>query len=354
MSAAPLYVASVGMACPLGLSADSAGAALRARMNRFKRSRYEDNDGVPIVLSELSTLAPELRREERTLGLLGMAVADAVRGLDEGGRALMPLLVGTAPAERPGGVSEVFPQAFEHFQQSHSLRLESTLSRSLAMGNTAGLKALAEARLLLARYPRLPGCLVAAVDTLTNAPSLDWLLRQGRLLRPDNSDGVIPGEAAACLLVTRMPHRDDACPLWLTGLGFEQERATLHSDEPLRGLGLAQAYREALAEGGVNVAEVDFRVSDASGEGYGFKELSLALSRLLHTRRESMPLWLPAESLGETGAASGLVALAWACVAMSHGYAPGPRALISTSDLAGGRAAALLRGPDTYTPRGMP
>jgi 3-oxoacyl-[acyl-carrier-protein] synthase-1 len=354
MSATPLYVAAAGMACPLGLSAESAGAALRARMNRFKRSRYHDDDGVPMVLSELSTLAPELGREERVLRLLGMAVASAVRGLEDAELARLPLLVGTSTPERPGGVPEVFPRAFEHLGQVHGLRLEGTLSRSLALGNTAGLKALAEARLLLARHPRLPGCLVAAVDSFTNASSLNGLLRQGRLLRPDNSDGVIPGEAAACLLVTRSPRRDDACPLRLAGLGFGHERATLHSDEPLRGLGLAQAYREALAEGGVDVAEVDFRVADASGEGYGFKELSLALSRLLHKRRESTPLWLPAESLGETGAASGLVALAWASMAMRHGYAPGPRALISTSDSAGERATAVLRGPDTYTPRGMP
>jgi len=96
---------------------------------------------------------------------------------------------------------------------------------------------------------------VAAVDTLTNAPTLDGLLRQGRLLRPDNSDGVIPGEAAAGLLLTRRPRRDDdACPLWLTGFGFARERATIHSDEPLRGLGLAQAYREALAESGVDAS----------------------------------------------------------------------------------------------------
>jgi len=354
LSVLPLYVASAGMACPVGLSADSAAAALRARMNRFRQSRYQDNHGEPIVLSELSTLAPELRRGERALRLLGMAVSSAVQGLGAAELAHLPLLVGTAPPERPGGVSEVFPQAFEHLQQAQALRLESTLSRSLAQGNTAGLKALAEARLLLARHPRLPGCLVAAVDTLTNASSLDELLRQGRLLRPDNSDGVIPGEAAACLLMTRQPRRDDACPLWLTGLGFGQERATLHSDEPLRGLGLAEACREALAEGGVNIADVDFRVADASGEGYGFKELSLALSRLLHTRRKSMPLWLPSESLGETGAASGLVGLAWAAVAMRRGYAPGPRALISAADAAGGRAAALLRGPDTYSSRGMP
>ncbi|NTX41324.1 hypothetical protein HUA78_43535 [Myxococcus sp. CA033] len=323
-------------------------------MNRFQRSRYRDNDGEPIVLSELSTLAPEVGRAERALGLLGMAVASAVRGMDEAEVAHMPLLVGTAPADRAGSVPEVFPRALEHLHRTHGIRLETTLSRSLALGNTAGLRALADARLLLARNPRLPGCLVAGVDTLTNGPSLEGLVRQGRLLRPDNSDGVIPGEAAACVLLTRRARPNEACPLWLTGLGFAQEKATLHAEEPLRGVGLAQAWREALAEGAMPVEEVDFRVADASGEGYGFKELSLALSRLLHTRRESVPLWLPAESLGETGAASSMVALAWAAVAMRHGYAPGPRALISASDVAGDRAAALLRGPTSYTRRGMP
>jgi len=126
-------------------------------------------------------------------------------------------------------------------------------------------------------------------------------------------------------------------------LSFAQERATLESDEPLRAAGLTQVSRRALAEAGLRMEDMDFRLSDASGEGYAFKEVALALSRVLRVRKESLPLWLPAECLGETGAASAMVSLVMATVAMRRGYAPGPRAISYATSDSGDRAVAVLR-----------
>lgn len=338
----PLHIASVGLTCPLGLNAVTACAAIRAGVKRFQESRYRDDAGDPIVCSELAPLPTDMLHRERLLTLLSLAIVDAAQGIQHDELTRMPLLVGTCETGRPGRVSEVFPEVLERLQNEHGLRLAPAHSRSIPTGNTAGVRALAEARMLLERQPQLPGCFVASADSLVNAPTLRWLNQQERLKRPGHSDGVIPGEAAACVLVTRRLRPGSSRLATVLGLGFAREAATLQSEEPLRGQGLVLASRTALAEAGLDISAIDFRLSDASGEGYSFKETSLALSRMLRVRKETVPLLLPAESLGEIGTASGITSLAIASVAMARGYAPGKRALAYTSSSDGDRAVAVL------------
>ena len=51
--------------------------------------------------------------------------------------------------------------------------------------------------------------------------------------------------------------------------------------------------------------DMDFRITDISGEQYYFKEAALALSRTLRQRKEEFDIWHPAECTGEAGAAVG-------------------------------------------------
>ena len=51
--------------------------------------------------------------------------------------------------------------------------------------------------------------------------------------------------------------------------------ATLESEKPLRADGLVQAFRAAFAEAGQTIADVDYRITDANGEQYWFKEAAL-------------------------------------------------------------------------------
>ncbi len=347
MTASPLYVTSAGLACPIGLRATTACAAMRANINRFQESRYQDDDGDPVICSELSLLPPELLHRERVLSLLELAVFDAARESEPAEQARMPLIIGTPAPERPGGVSELFPEVLVRLQKERALRFDTAHSRCIPAGNTAGLRALVEARTLMERHPQIPGCYIAGVDSLVNAPAIWWLDRRGSLKRPGNSDGVIPGEAAACVLVKRLPPLGRPRPMAILGLGFARETALPQSDEPLRANGMVEASRIALAEAGLGIADIDFRLSDASGEGYGFKEVSLALSRMLRTRKETVPLWLSAETLGEIGAASGIASLVVASVAMGRGVAPGQRAICYTAAPSGDRAVAVL-GVNTH------
>jgi 3-oxoacyl-[acyl-carrier-protein] synthase-1 len=61
----------------------------------------------------------------------------------------------------------------------------------------------------------------------------------------------------------------------------------------------------------------------------------------MRQRREEQALWHPAQSVGDTGAAAGLVGLAVVREAFVKGYAPGPRVMLSTASIGGARAVTV-------------
>jgi 3-oxoacyl-[acyl-carrier-protein] synthase-1 len=172
--------------------------------------------------------------------------------------------------------------------------------------------------------------------------TLFWLDRHYRLKTPANRDGVIPGEAAAAVLVQAKPSA--AAMAEVIGLGFGKEQAPILSEEPLLGRGLADAARSALSEVQLGLHEMDLRLSDVTGELYEFKELPLVEGRLMRViRKEAQPLWHWAEAIGDSGAAAGVAQLVLADQAFRKGYAPGQQAICLTSSVTGERAVAVLR-----------
>ena len=138
---------------------------------------------------------------------------------------------------------------------------------------------------------------------------------------PANRDGVIPGEAAAAVLI--QAKHSLAATARGNRAAIGKEPAPILSEEPLLGRGLAEATRSALAEAKLGLHEMDVRLSDVTGELYGFKELPLVEARLMRVvRKEAQPLWHWAESIGDTGAAAGLGQLVLADNAFRKGYAP--------------------------------
>lgn len=338
-----MYVAATGMVCSVGLSARPACAAIRAGIARIGALPYRDNQGEPIVGAALPGMDPDLRSEQRLPELLALAISDVMRAA-EGQRVAwqqVPLLVGVAEPSRPG----IRPQALQSLLAQLESRLGTSfhpsLSQVLAHGHTAVFHGLAVARTLLTRHP-IPACLVCGVDSYLSARSLLWLDEYARLKTPENSDGVIPGEAAGALLVRSGPV---ATPLvHVHGLGFGQEAATVLSDEPLLGQGLAQAARGALTEAGLQMHDIDYRLADVTGESYGFKEQALTLARTMRVRKEALPLRHFADTIGDVGAAAGACAIALAAYDLQAGRTSTGPVLCTTSAVPGDRAAAVV-GP---------
>jgi 3-oxoacyl-[acyl-carrier-protein] synthase-1 len=335
-------IVATGMVCSVGLTAASACAAIRAKVAGFDDLPYVDNQGEVIVGAAVPGLDPELTRRGRLVELLAMALEDCLESglVKPAGR--IPLLVGLAELGRPGGGGAWANRIIRDVEARLEIRFDPARSETIAKGHTSGFEALRRARELIAQ-PAVAACLVCGVDSYVNTSSLLWLDQHSRLKTLENSDGVIPGEAAACVLVVR-PEAEprNGCVARVVGLGFGHEEAPVMTEEPLLGLGLAAAGRAALADAGLTMNEVDLRFSDVGGESYGFREQSLMLSRLLKEHRECTPLWHNAESIGETGAASGVGQLVVVQQAFRKRYAPGARVLCATSTDTGERGAAVL------------
>jgi 3-oxoacyl-[acyl-carrier-protein] synthase-1 len=334
-----MYITGTGMVSPVGLTAASACAAKRAGISAFEDLPVEYG-GEPIVGAVVPGIEPGVSPDLRLAALLARSLVDLFKGHQARAWGEVPLLVGLAEHGRPGGGSGLDDSIVGLVQESLGLRFHPRDSKVFAVGHTAGFEALAAARGMV--RAGVSACVVACVDSLVNLNTLRWLDRLFRLKTPANGDGLIPGEAAAAVLLegSRRPEAVTE----VIGLGFGKEKAPILSEGPLLGLGLAEATRQALAEAELGLHEIDGRLSDVTGEAYGFKEVALVMGRTMRTpRKRDQPLWQWAEAIGDTGAAAGVVQLVLADEAFRKCYAPGDRMIGWTSAATGGRAAVVLR-----------
>jgi 3-oxoacyl-[acyl-carrier-protein] synthase-1 len=332
----PLAIRNVGLVSALGWSAAACCAALRAGISAAAPSRFIGQDGQPVSTHRVALARPWAGRT-RLLKMLAPAVAECMQGVPA--QCNVPLLLCVAEPERPGRLEGLDQHLLGELQAELKLAFDSRLSAVLPLGRLGALAALQHARRLIDEH----GCehvVVAAADSLLSGQTLSGLDVQDRLLLADNSNGFIPGEGAGAVLVSRAGRGPGE--LVCTGIGSGVEPAPLGSGRPLRAEGLSSAIRAALVEAGCAIHDIDFRISDISGEQYYFKEAALAIGRLLRQRKEEFDLWHPAEGFGEAGA---LAAVAMMCVAFAacrKGYERGRRILLHAGSDGAQRMAAVF------------
>ncbi|WP_238992593.1 MULTISPECIES: 3-oxoacyl-ACP synthase [Pseudomonas] len=344
-----LFITSMGMACPVGLCVASACTAKRAGLSALQELPFFDNACEPIIGAAVPSLDLALPAAARMSELMQHALVELIQGAPKLDWTEVPFLLCLAEPERPGiNIREIAQAVIQDVSSKLGIRFHPTHSRVIPSGHVAGMHALHEASRLM-QETRVPACVVAGVDSLLSALTLQWLDEHRRLKTATHNDGLFPGEGAAAILI--QAYRQPGTCLKISGLGFGQEEAPLLSSKPLRAGGLTDAARTALAQAKLGLHEIDLRLSDVTGEQYGFKELPLMEARLFRTvRKEDQPLWHWAEAMGDTGAIAGIVQLILADQAFRKGYAPGTTAICLSSALAGARAAAVVR--DLSQPEG--
>lgn len=333
-----ISVLGAGMVSAVGLDAPSSCAAIRCAIDNFKETRFMDRGG-KWLLGAAVPLEQAWRGREKLVQMASRAIAEALQAQPGIDSQHVPLLLGVAELERPGRLAGLDVSLIQAIEQQLGLRFHPS-STIIARGRVSGGVALLNARKLLAAGHDY--VLVAGVDSMLSAPSVAAYEARERLLTSNNSNGFIPGEAGAAVLVGR-PVASDTPQLTCVGLGFGIEKSTIDSEDiPLRAEGLTHAVRAALQEAGCGLEAMDYRLTDISGEQYYFKEASLALGRNLRVRKEFFHLWHPADCIGETGAAIGPAMLAVALAASRKGYGDGPNIFCHLGNDAGERAVALL------------
>ena len=339
MAVPALAVLGVGMVSGVGLTAEESCAAIRCGINNFQETRFIGSNGDWLVGS-----AVELEQPWRGITKLAKMATRAISecfAVAEGIKPeRIPVLLCVAEPERPGRFEGLPQVLLQDIEQELGFRLHPH-SRVIEQGRVGGVVALLQARRMLTegRHARV---IVAGVDTLLTGATLAAYDREDRLLRRDNSNGFIPGEAAGAVLLAAW-REEMLAPLLVRGLGFGREPAPLGSGKPLRADGLVQAIRGALEEAAIQLKDCDHRIADVSGEQYRFKEAALAVTRVLRERKVLFSLWHPADCIGDVGAATLTAMLGMLYFGSSKDYLPGPVFLAHLADDDEKRAALVTR-----------
>lgn len=331
-----INILSAGMVTAVGLDRASSTAALRGGLDGFQETQFLSADGK----WQLGAPVPLPRNwigEKRIAHLAAGAITDALAG-QSAGVEVQTIILCLSEKTRVGAPvrdTEVFAKKVVSFAGlSPSSKIE-----IVEFGRPSGFVALERARKILTKAPD-EHVLIVGADSLLTGPAISSFIRQQRLLCPSNANGFLPGEAAAAILCTGGP----ATNFTMSGLGMAREKAFLYNDDdlPLRGDGMTNAYREAMEPTGLNLAGVEYRISDLTGEAYFFKQTALAALRLERGRTEFQDLWSPTEGIGNVGAASVPVMVAMALSAYEKGYQPGSPVLVEASGDNGTCGAAVF------------
>jgi 3-oxoacyl-[acyl-carrier-protein] synthase-1 len=338
MSAQPIAIKSTGLVTSVGLSVPVSCAAFRARISNPSETRFMDSGGEWIMAHQVPLEQP-WRGLPKLAKMAAMAIAEALQDMPKKEWSELLLILCVAELGRPGRMAGLDDRLLPLIQAELGVTFSSQ-SFVVSEGRVGVAVALAQARRWLAE-PNFPRLLVAATDSLMSWSTLSHYDQKDRLISARNSDGFMPGEAAGAMLLGAPT--GGAGEVVCTGIGFGREPAHIDSELPLRADGLSQAFKAALTDSGCQMHDIDFRITDNSGEQYYFKEAALALSRILHVRKEDFDIWHPAECTGEVGAASGASIIATVQAACDKQYTKGPTILAHMANDDGQRAALTLQ-----------
>jgi len=338
MSGFPLAITGAGMVTGVGLTAPASCAAIRCAIDNFQETRFMDNGGEWIMASEVPLKEP-WRGKSKLIKMAAAAVQECLADNPQINPKATPLLLCLSEPERSGRVIDDDEQFFQDLQGELGLAFHEQ-SWVVARGHVAVGVALQQARSLIQEF-KVKHVLIVATDSLLVGQTLAHYEEHERLLTSNNSNGFIPGEAGAALVVEPVYAKEEH-QLICVGLGFGVEEANVYSEEPLRADGLTSAISGALDDAGHGESILDFKITDISGEQYYFKEASLAFSRLDRTKRTEFDIWHPADCVGDVGAALGVVMMAVLKAACEKTYSKGDHILAHLGNDDGKRSSMIV------------
>jgi 3-oxoacyl-[acyl-carrier-protein] synthase-1 len=345
-----LAVEGMGAVTAVGHSAAQTTASFIAHARRMTRKAL---DGLPdpVTIAECAAVTGGLSGAARLQALLPSAVVEALEGFDP--RRDEPAPAGPTALEilvLPSWLDEAGRLAVERTLVSalEASAAWTALSRNricLYSDSTGAWEALDLAHRELRRSPRLRDVLLAAVDSRCDPSALSEAALRGLLHHRGNGEGFVPGEAAACLRLTRAA----------SVLSLAEGRFALHvpartkapaafwpSPEAPDGAPLSQVLEYSLSAAGMDGSHISHLASDADGSAWRARMEALALGRGSLAEAGPKPHVRPAEILGQVGTPTGLLAWILPLQTDAHGVERANTVLGWGVDPEGSCAAAVL------------
>jgi 3-oxoacyl-[acyl-carrier-protein] synthase-1 len=321
--AEPLAIHAVGALTAVGLTALSTAASVRAKVSCYRELEMylTDPELVPVVGAPIFDDAVNGMEDvgARFEAMVLSVAEECLAGLPPATPSV-PLII-IAPEEHRPCWAEIEPSTWLQAVQARLPGHPSHAPMLLATGSAGISNALRTARELLTTGES--ACLVIGVDSYLTPEEVERLSATFRLKRPDFGRGLIPGEASAGILIRLVARNEEMAIPLIRGVGAANEPGggVPGHRRALTGTGLLAALRAAAVDGVIDESQFDLRVSDLAGEVLATTDSILASQRFFRTRREELPIILPAVSCGATGAAAGVLGVVVAAVALTKGYA---------------------------------
>jgi 3-oxoacyl-[acyl-carrier-protein] synthase I len=288
----------------LGYSMEPVLAAMAAGLSNFTDTGVPNLVGTPVSAAAL--LDPEMPRRDRLAALAELGLADLQLLLHGMGVESAPLMLGL-----PADLTDVEAASVRAAVQ------RSAVARSHAVwlpyGRASTFTALASAMDLVERGAH-PLIVVGGIDSLCAPDDVARLVRAGRVLGP-HTEGTIPGEAAAFMVVTAVDSAiaDPATLVRLEATASYRAALPFTKMDRVSGDGLAAVFRSFRERGAHRVHLV---VAAHSGEGYFGRSFAHAYLREIEVMPEPLQVELIADRVGDAGAAAGPLGLAFARLRM--------------------------------------
>ncbi|WP_371879598.1 beta-ketoacyl synthase N-terminal-like domain-containing protein [Nannocystis punicea] len=282
-----------------------------------------DATGEPVRASLFRRLAQVLSRTERAEFWARRAFSEVVPTLVSSGISAVPCFVaspqlGLGPAVDLRVVHRSLTDVAR--RGGGTLALEWHTSSPAATGRAGAFIALHAALELLARGG-CPLVLVGAFDSCVDPATLRALSDANRLLGRRNPDGLLPGEGAAFVVLTRA-HQGSSVPALghVTNCALAREPHPRGLGGPYVAAGLTDILRELRQE---RRDRVDVVISAQTGEGCYGRGFSYAYLRNTALMPEPLCVSTLGASLGDAGAGAGAMALVVAVAGLQAGPVPG-------------------------------
>ena len=340
-----IHIVAVGARTPLGLTAESSAAAVRAGINRVSEHSFIiDRVAEPVRTAQDSRLDPGLMGPERLIEMAMTVLEEICYKLEpiRSGFPSIPLLLGL-PEERPGWTGEHL-QAVRHGLSRKPMPFDFQPTEVFSQGHAAGLLAL-DAACTRIRTGQAEICVIAGVDSYLEFETLEWLDQNRQLATSYHRGAFCPGEGAGAFVVAAdsvvRRYRLDSLAV-VRGTGTATEARRIKTDVVCLGEGLTESVRKAVMPLRLPEEVVEGIICDINGERYRSEEWGFTLLRFPEALVDPTGYDLPASCWGDMGAASGPLFVMLAVTAGKRGWAKGALYLIWNSSEGGRRAAVVL------------
>ncbi len=341
-------IVGTGLRCSLGLDAMQSSFMYRAGMSGLRECPILDPDGEPVTMGCFAPLPVPLVGADRLLELALPALSEAVAPLVNELRSLRCKLV--LLGDEPIGQAPVLgPEQLPRLRNALYAQLETNVPVETVAGGAGGIGDVLESAFEQFSNGALDAVILGGLHTDYDLARLHWLAGEQRLFTTSQLDALLPGEAAAFLVVVKPGGLAQAklkALAHLVGVAHAREKARFDNDEAASEAGaLTVCVRRAAAPLIDAKQKLGWFWTDANLEVFRVQELQSILARTQHLFDETQVLEAPAQRLGDLGAASAPVHLSLAVEAWRRNHAPGKAALSTTGSDGGARTALIAYQP---------